>query len=87
MSAVATSTAGGGTGAGFRAVALAYVLDFAMVNCEMIKYIDQMIKKRDDMTNNDVRTWLRAGGPPLIGAAPRRCDEWEESEGAKDVMG
>ena len=39
-SAVASSTAAGGTGPGFGTVARAYVLDFVMVICEIIKYID-----------------------------------------------
>ena len=67
--AVASLTGAGGEGACFRAVALAYVLDFAMVNGEIIKYIDQIIKKSDEMTINDVRTLFMGAGPTIVGAA------------------
>ena len=56
-------------------------------NNDMIKYIDHMIKKIDEMTSNDVRTSVVEDGPTLVSVAPGRWDGWEESERAEDRVG
>ena len=53
-----------------RTVARTYDFDLVRTNCEIIKYIDEMTFKRNEMTNKNERTLFMVGKPRIVSPVP-----------------